>query len=101
MPQLATAIFVIRDGLCDQFPKIARVIHFFQMAQFVDNNVVDKVVGKRTDPGVEIKVAFSRATPPPRLHPLDFNIVQIALVVLVIQINPMLHEAQNVFVHTL
>lgn len=58
MPQLAAASFVIGDGLGDQFPKIARVIHLLQMAQLVDDDVVDEVVWKLGEPRVKVEVAL-------------------------------------------
>ncbi len=101
MPQLPAAVFVIRDGLGDEAPKAARVIKFLQMAQFMDDDVVNEIVGKLGKPRVEIKILFLRAAPPPRLHLLDFDIIKIAPIVLVIKINPMLDHAQYIFVHAL
>lgn len=55
---------IIRLIICYQIPKLPRVIHKFQMANFVHNNVIDHKQRSTNQAPIEIQIALGRTTAP-------------------------------------
>ena len=64
---------VIRHGIADQFPKTVRMVEFNKVRQFVDDDVILHVVGRKKQTARKVEVAVSRTTAPIRVIILEID----------------------------
>ena len=73
IPDFFSDFFVVRDSLRYQFPKFLRVVELFEMAKFMDNNVVQIWLRQMDNTIIEIQISFPAATSPARFLIADGN----------------------------
>ena len=64
---------VIRHGIADQFPKTVRMVELNKVRQFVDDDVILHIVGRKKQAARKVEVAISRTTAPIRVIVLEID----------------------------
>ena len=79
-------LLVIGNRLSHQRPESGGMVHLFQVAQFVDDDVIDRLNRGKDEAPVEVQVALKRTTPPPaflvahRHAPIDKTVERIEMI---------------------
>lgn len=90
--QGAFEVFVVGERLSDKRPEAWGVIEFFQMAEFMHNNIVRHLLRQKQDAVAEVKVPLFRATAPTRFLIANGNTADLCAVMPVPVRDALVHE---------
>src|SRR3989338_105227 len=86
---------MLRKRQCNEFPKTRSMIHLFQMAQLVNNNVIREMRRAHRDFFIEIQIAFARTTSQSRFLIANRDIVVGEFVIVVEVLEATMHKFES------
>jgi len=99
--QMFDDAFVVRHGFGDEIPEATGMVEFFQMAEFVDDDVVGVALGQQDDFVVETQVFVRAAASPPSALVFDEKAIIVKAVILVPFFQPLANQFASRFFQAL